>query len=125
MSSEPQPDRATQAQSILKRLTAKIGEISPEGLGGWPEAWEMVAEEDIRLTETLLAFQQGKVERQALVDAGVKLLDAWRDAGAAFLKQVAEPTPPVAATPPAPAQRAAEPTPRQPALAGAGQTSMF
>ena len=52
---------------------------APDGIGGWEEAWERVAEADSRLVRALVDLEEGRGDRIAARDAGGDLVAVWKD----------------------------------------------
>ena len=76
-------DRATQ---ICQRLSKAVSELVPEGIGYWPEAWEIVAKSDADFMLALAMWEADPTDESA---AGVKaaykaVLNAWRRAATEY-----------------------------------------
>lgn len=79
-------ERRLEAARIIGRFSAKVSEVTPEGFGTWSPGWELVAGPDKIAVSALNAYTEGTGSRQALIDALVDLLAAFRGAALAFDK---------------------------------------
>ncbi len=78
--------RELQARVICRRITNRIGEFSPPGLGHWDRAWDLVEVPSHRFLDALDAWTQDGTPstQRAVQDAADVLLVAWADAGDLF-----------------------------------------
>ena len=74
---------------ICEKLARRIGEVTPDGLGRWDEAWERVREPSDRFLDALTAYlEEDAPETRARVQrAADDLVRAWRSAGEAWKAQ--------------------------------------
>ncbi len=68
---------------VCRRLTERVGEVAPPGLGKWDRAWELVADPSTAFLDALTAWEgedapRSRARLQAAADAVVR---AWRLAG--------------------------------------------
>jgi hypothetical protein len=78
--------RRDAAREACRRLSLAVAEVTPPGLGHWPDAWLIVAAPSDAFLDALLSWEDaGTVEHLAAAKAaGRELLDAWRAAAAAW-----------------------------------------
>jgi hypothetical protein len=65
---------------VCRRLTERVGEVAPPGLGKWDRAWEVVADPSTAFLDALREWEgedtpKSRARLQAAADAVVK---AWR-----------------------------------------------
>jgi hypothetical protein len=66
---------------VCRRLHAAIAQETPEGLGAWDPAWDVVEQPSRALLEELEQVERGQGDRERVKRLGVDLLAAWRRAG--------------------------------------------
>ena len=78
-----------QGAALCRRLSERIAEIAPEGVGQTDWVWELVAEPDASFVIALSAWESDPKEdaKARVKDAYDAVLDAWRRAAAEFEKQ--------------------------------------
>ena len=71
---------------ICARLSRRIGEVAPAGLGTWPDAWDLVAGPSETFLAALEAFLDHDTTetRQRIQSAADELVRAWSRAGKAW-----------------------------------------
>ncbi|HKK08770.1 MAG TPA: hypothetical protein VKA44_07795 [Gemmatimonadota bacterium] len=75
--------RRERERLICQRVTRRIGEVAPEGIGRWDPAWEIVAPPSDAFLDVLDAWlnDDSPDTRAALQAAADDLVRAWREAG--------------------------------------------
>lgn len=80
--------RTDWCDEVCHRVVAAVGREAPRGLGTWDEAWRMVEAPSDDLLEALRAFEDREADDKAhIVALAEALLDAWREAGEAYLRE--------------------------------------
>ena len=71
---------------IAAKVIRRIGEVTPEGLGRWDQAWRLLEEPSDAFLDALSAWERedAPLTREALQDAADDLVRAWRKAGDAW-----------------------------------------
>lgn len=79
---------------VCRRVSEKISEIAPRGLGHWDEAWELVEAPSQVLLDTLADFERtgALVDKEAAVAAAEAVVHAWSEA-ARLWEEAGRPTP--------------------------------
>ncbi|MFC1660331.1 hypothetical protein ACFL3S_02545 [Gemmatimonadota bacterium] len=79
-------ERVEHAKVICRRITLKVGEISPKGLGHWDRAWDLVENPSDRFLDALDGWvgEDSPESRQTVQEKADALLAAWADAGDLF-----------------------------------------
>ena len=72
--------------SAAIKTVREIAAIVPDGIGSWPEAWEIVGDADTAYSKAVSAWAKdpGAKTGRAASDAHDVLLDAWREASDQF-----------------------------------------
>lgn len=75
--------RDEKQRTICRRVSARIDEVTPEGLGRWDQALEIVREPSDDFLDALDDFldDDSPGTRAALQEAADELVRAWREAG--------------------------------------------
>ena len=70
------------ARIVAERVAARIREVSPEGLGHWEPAWELVAGPSDRLLDALAEWEaeDSPATRSEVEAASTALVRAWAEA---------------------------------------------
>lgn len=76
-------ERVEHSRRICRKITAKINEISPPGLGHWTRTWDLVEAPSDRFLDALNRWiDEDTLEtRLAVQEAGDALLVSWSEAG--------------------------------------------
>lgn len=84
-------ERVFHSRRICRKVTAKVNEISPPGLGHWPRTWDIVEGPSDRFLDALDAWTDDDTPlRRRNVETTVEaLLVAWSEAARLFLTEKA------------------------------------
>ena len=79
-------DPHDRARIVCQRISRRISEVAPTGLGRWNDAWEYVAGPSDAFLDALGAWTDGDdpVTRSELLAAAEALIQAWRQASRAW-----------------------------------------
>lgn len=68
---------------VCRRLTERVGEVAPAGLGKWDRAWALVADPSTAFLDALREWEEADTPatRDRLQDAADAVVRAWRLAG--------------------------------------------
>ncbi len=85
--------RHEKARIVAERVVARIREVSPEGLGRWDLAWELVAAPSDAFMDRLAEWEatDSPVTRSQLETASTALIEAWAEAARQW-KEAGRPT---------------------------------
>ena len=78
--------RADFLTRVHRELVQAIKRDVPEGLGAWQPAWEIVEGPSLLLHRISRDFEEGTANREAVIQAGIALRDAWRRAGELYVQ---------------------------------------
>lgn len=69
---------------VARRVTERIGELAPKGLGRWDGAWELVADPSDEFMDALAIWRTGDTEenRERVQRTADALVQAWAEAAA-------------------------------------------
>jgi len=79
-------ERREHSKRICQKITGKISEFSPPGLGHWSKTWDLVEAPSDRFLDSLGRWRDEDTPeaRLGVQEAGDALLVAWSDAGDLF-----------------------------------------
>ena len=79
-------DTRERTRIVCERVTRRIGEVVPAGLGRWDPAWSMVEAPSDSFLDALRAWGalDTPVTRERLQETADELVRAWRRAGQAW-----------------------------------------
>ena len=74
--------RHEQARIVAGRVAARVREVTPEGLGHWDLAWELVAAPSDAFMDRLAEWEatDSPLTRSQLETASADLVEAWAEA---------------------------------------------
>jgi hypothetical protein len=77
---------------LCRRLTDEVEKLAPEGIGRWPQTWEIVGEADAAFLAALTHWEAtgDEAHKPPLREAYYSVLDAWRQAVSEYERQGAE-----------------------------------
>ena len=75
-------NRTEKARRVAWIVSERIKEVTTPRLGGWNPTWELVAEPSDRFMDTLYEWENSGLpeDLEAVEQAGVDLVAAWREA---------------------------------------------
>ena len=73
---------------LCRRLAHDVADLAPEGIGGWPQAWDIVADADAGFLVALTAWEATGAERErdSVRTAYLAVMDAWKVAVGQYLE---------------------------------------
>lgn len=74
---------------LCRRLDMAIARETPERIGAWPPAWELVKDESGALLAELLRIDRGEGDQERAKQLGLEVLAAWRRAAMKWRAQAA------------------------------------
>ncbi len=83
--------RAEAARKLCEQLVDDVAAIAPEGIGRWPEAWDIVDPPSAELMVALAAWEAtGLEEDRARVRVWYgRVLAAWKEAARQYEREIA------------------------------------
>ena len=83
--------RAECVQKLCQQLAGDVAAVAPEGIGRWPEVWDIVDAPSAELMIAITAWEAtGSEEDRAKVREWYRrVIAAWEEAGRAFEREVA------------------------------------
>lgn len=81
---------AERVREICRRLTEDVASIAPKGIGRWDRAWEIVDQPSADFMAALSAWESDPTSepaKQGVRDTYGAVLDAWREAAAAWERE--------------------------------------
>jgi hypothetical protein len=92
-----QEERRDHTRLICRKLTAKVNELAPPGLGNWDRTWELVEGPSSAFLDALALWVDHDTPetREDVETTALALLVAWKEAAALYRLAENEPAPEV------------------------------
>lgn len=80
--------RTEAATELCRRLAHDVTQLAPEGIGHWPQAWDIVADADARFLISLTDWEATGAERERVIlrTAYLAVIDAWQRAVGQYIE---------------------------------------